>query len=285
MSRRENLNVSENVPVKPSETQYNRYNMTLPQSFSIYNNEGSVIYRGEVEQVANQLRAELLGYGQGVQEEPVVEPVAPVVGYTKKRSFFLVLPLIFAALVIALAVVSLFKTSFNGYIALYGYGYAVQRDIVLLDPVFSFLKTTFKMDLASLPTDFAIASKVVEEGNVFGAIAKYALPVAIVLYVVFALITLITSIVGLASGRREDGTYRKARLGFLSIVMFLCAVIIGLAGVVAVNGKIDTIVKFIVRDGILYAGYAYYALLAIPVLTFVCTCLAYGKNKNEIYDI
>lgn len=279
MNKRENLNVSENVPVKSSETQYNRYNMTLPQSFSVYNDEGSIIYRGEVEQIAQQLRAEILGFGQGVKAEPVVEPVAPAKGYTKKRGFFLVLPLILVALVIAVAVVGLFKTSFNGYIALYGYEYAVQKDIVLLDPVFSFLKQAFKIDLGSMPVEFALVSKPVTEGNVVGAVAKYALPISIVLYVLFALIALITSIAGLAGKRREDGTYRKARLGFISIVMFLCALIIGCGGILLTGGKIGDVVPFITGKGMLYAGYVYYAILAIPVVTFICTCCAYGKGK------
>lgn len=273
MKNAERINVSDNVPIEPVESQFNRYNMTLPQSFSVYNNEGNVLYRGEVEQVANQLRAELFGIEPPVVEKPIV------LGYTKKRSFFLIVPLILTALILAVAIVGLFKTSINGYVALYGYEYAVTKDVVLLDPLFSFLQSQFKLDLGNFPAEFATLAKPVEDGNVMGAIAKYALPVSIVLYVVFALIALITAIVGLAGRKQPNGTYKRAKFGFLSIVMFVCALLMAVAGVYATGGKIGDVANFITRANPLFAGIGYYAFLAIPVILFVCTCLAYGKTK------
>lgn len=287
VNKTETVKADEKVPVRPAENQYNRYNMTLPQSFSVYNDEGSVVYRGEVEQMANLLRAELFGIEPSEVAAPVKEEKAEtekkkkkVRSYTKKRGFFLVLPVILAVVVLAVAVCGLFDTPITEYISIYNHTYVVKTDFPLLDPVISFIGETFGVDTGALPTAFG--ESFVSGGEDFGAqLVKYALPVAIVVYLVFALIMLIVAIVGLAGKKREDGTYNKARLGFLSIIMFLCSLIIAVCGLSASGTEISALLEVLSGKNDFGIGYAMYVLIAVPVITFICTCLAYGKDKKN----
>ena len=287
------VRADEKVPVRPAENQYNRYNMTLPQSFSVYNDEGSVVYRGEVEQMANILRAELFGIEPSeavapAKAEPERKPAEKtekkkrksVRAYTKKRGFFLVLPIILAIVVLAVAVCGVFDVSFGEYISIYNYSYVVKTDFPMIDPVISFLNQTFGVDTGSLPAEFG--KYFTFDGTDFlSSFAGYALPLAIVLYLLFALIMLIVAIVGLAGKKREDGTYAKARLGFLSIIMLLCALITAVCGLYASGTAVEDLLGFVIGKNDFAAGYGLFAMIAIPIVTFICTCLAYGREKKK----
>lgn len=278
------------VPVSPAENQYNRYNMTLPQSFSVYNDEGSVIYRGEVEQIANKLRAEIFG------EEKAVKAEEPKPGETekpkkakkekkskvcvKKRAFFFVIPLILAVAIIAVAVMGIFDLSFAKYLSIYNYKHTAERSFAMLDPVLSFISTKFGISFGDTITAEFFNVYTISTGEFLPAFIGYALPISIALYVVFALVTVIVSIAGLAGKKREDGTYARAKLGFLSIVMFGCALIATFAGMYVAGCGMNSFVNFISGKGEFFAGYVLYAMVAVPVITFICTCVAYKKEKK-----
>lgn len=283
------VSVDNGVPVSPSENQYNKYNMTLPQSFSVYNDEGSVIYRGEVEQIANRLRAEIFGEEKPVKPD-VPQPEQPEKEEkekkekaknvcVKKRPFFFALSLILMAVVIAAAVTGFFEISFAKYVSIYNYKFVTEHNFAMLDPALSFVSTKFNVDLGSIHAEF-FKVFTVSSGEFLPQFVGYALPISIALYVLFALAAFIVSIAGLAGKRREDGTYAKAKLGFLSIAMFILALIAAVSGLYVSGGTIKDIVGFILGKADFSAGYVLYGMVIVPVIMFICTCLTYKKEKR-----
>lgn len=268
--------INAQLPVEPTVEQYNRYNMLLPESFSIYNDEGSIIYRGDVEKAANQLRAEV--FGVGPVEEVVEQPkVKAAKRYDKKRGFFLFLPMLLALIALAAAVLGVLNIeSIKEYITIYNYK---EAGITMLDPACGFIESLIDGLDMGVPTVFADTFVVGDE--LLDTIAYYAMTIASVLYVIFALIMVIVAIAGLAGKKNEEGFYRKAKLGFLSIVMLLCSLIIAVGGVILATGDIGGIVDFIIGNGDFTAGYVLYGIIAIPVVTFICTCCAYRRYKEN----
>lgn len=281
---------AETVPVKPDETQYNRYNMALPRSFSIYNEEGSVIYRGEVENVVSQLKREVFGkpYEKQEEEKPVVEEKVEdkpakkekskkeVKVYDKKRSFFLIVPMVLFAVVLAAAVLGAFDTKALAYVAGSKHVWAGETYFGLLDPALGFLQNSFA------PLNFlAPATTFFNTFDMLGTTAfkaeGYVLVATTLIYMIFALEGLIVAICGLAGKKKEIG-YRKAKLGFLSIVMFVCAIGMLLCTGLVAGVEIKDFATCFTGEGFTF-GYAAYALLAIPVLTFLCSCAAYRRVK------
>ena len=289
---------TESVPVKPVETQYNRYNMTLPRSFSIYNEEGSVIYRGEVESVATSLKREV--FEQTSENEKKEEPVVveeetskkkekksqkkeektyeKIAGtYDKKRAFFLVVPMILFAVILAAAILGAFDTKALAYVSGSKHVWAVDTHFGLLDPAIGFLTNTFDKLTVLEPATSFFKTFDVQSTTAF-AVQGYVLVATTVIYMVFALIGLISSICGLASKRKENGAYKKTKLGFLSIVMFVCAIGILLCTALCAGVNIKDILTCFTGDGFTF-GYGAYALIGIPVLTFICTLFSFRKVK------
>lgn len=278
-----------------------RYGVSPTRSFSVYNDEGSVLYRGEVETIASQLRAELFGiresdeqndYDTGVsaksskkvianrevkQKEKASKGVAKKV-YVKKRAFFLVLTAILSLVILAVAVVGIFDltvsdTAINEYISIYNYKTSENVAIDMLDPVLGFIQSTFKLDLG-MESDFTANFTVGEETK--DVIANYALPIALVVYVIFYLATFIASIAG-ACGKKGANGYKKVKLGFVSIIAFLCSLIVIVAGMMMAGLSFDGILDFIMGKGNFSIGYGLYAMVAVPIITFICSCCSYKK--------
>lgn len=270
-----------NIAIEPNADQYNRYNITLPKSFSVYNDEGSIIYRGDVEKTANQLRAEIFGIGpvdevEEVCEQPKEKKKVKTKLYDKKRGFFLFVPFILTLVVLAAVVVGVFNVKgINEYVSMYEYK---ETGIAILDPVFSFLKDKIDGFNLNVPTEFSVFETGKEFADVF---CSYALIIGIVLYALFTLFAFIVSIAGLTGRKNKDGFYRKAKLGYLSIVAFLCSLLILICGIYVSGGSIAQIVDFVTGKADFSVGYAMYAMVAVPIITLICSCCAYRKYKEN----
>lgn len=281
MKKQNKNTVSNDVPVSSVDTQYD-YNVTSLKSFSIYNTEGGALYRGEVEAIAKQLRAEIFGVETSVnyevpetQEQPA-EEVKSKKGskvYDKKRVFFFVLTMLFSLAIIAVAVISLFINDIDAYISIYNYKESV---IVMLDPIFSFLSSTFGITISGMP--MLIKESFTAGADIASVIASYALPIATVIYLVCTLAIFIASIVGMAKGKK-DGYYKKVKLGFASIVCILCALIMGVSMMIVGGVGFDSILDFVIGKSELSVGYGWYGLVGLPVLTIICSLLTYRRAK------
>lgn len=271
---------SDRIPVDISETQYSRYNMNLPKSFSAYNDEGSVLYRGEVEHQADILRAEIFG----------LEPKAPSAalgegrsskGCARKRAFFLALAAVVLALALATIVIGAvpvdsiaeYAAVFNASDGENAYRYGLDQ------PVFAML-AELGVDVPLERRGFWFAFSLGEDRLFMPTFVFYALPTASLIYVVFATVALATAIAGLARKRRPDGTYKRARMGFSCVVMFLCVLIMIAAALGIAEIRVADLGDFFAGKGDLAAGGGLYAMAGASVVAFACACLSFGKKPK-----
>jgi hypothetical protein len=113
-----------------------------------------------------------------------------------------------------------------------------------------------------------------------GAVPVYAVSAAVLLSLLFALAEFIKSMCALCSGKKDDGYYKKFRFGYISVVMFLCGVTATVGGIYVGGLSIADVLSFIKPGATDFgAGYALYAMLGVPVITFICACCSYKKEK------
>ena len=285
------------VPVQPIPDQINRYGITQPRAFSIYNDQGSVLYRGEVERVANELRAQF--YGRNIADEPmdiksaadrlektgvVTEEkasTAKVKGkrYEKKRMFFIVFPFILALVLVALYAISFFAFNGDQYLSLYNYTLTKLYPIKAADPVIWFIN--------SLGVEIGLTSNfglLMEGSESISNIAGYIAPIALAAYAILTIAMFIVTICGMAGKKGKDGYYKKAcKLGLISILMFVLALATIAFTYIYVNGTdFSGITNFLMigsEIGEIKMSYVGYAMVIIPIITFICSCLGYKRKK------
>ena len=185
--------------------------------------------------------------------------------------------------VLAVALLSFFNIdTVDNYVAVYvkkGVTEETNINIGLLDPVFGIVKKLAKVDVDSFYFDSYI-SNMSAETDIMTKISLYAVPVAALLIIVCALIGFFKSIVALISKRYTNGLYKKYKFGFLSLVMLLSALILLIGGMFASGAEITVILDFILgKTDALYAGYGLYALVVLPLITFILSCVSYKKAK------
>lgn len=162
-----------------------------------------------------------------------------------------------------------------------------------LDPIFGFIKyvgNKFNMNIniGESPLYDAMIAKV--EVGMADTIAQYiilAFPVAMIVYIITALVMFIKCFIGMC-GRRIA---KLLPLG--SIVMLLCAAITafgGLAYVTDVAGKMNyggivaVLIGGITGAGGFTGGYGLLILLGLPLITFILSLFAKKKVPYSIFD-
>lgn len=203
-------------------------------------------------------------------------------GYIKKRGFTLFLTAFFMLIIIAAAVVGLLEISgVSTYASVYIEPITTDtvRSIDLLDPVIGLIKKVFTINQSSLYFDKYMTG-ITANTDLLTKISMYAVPVAALLIVVFALISFFKAVCAMFAKRYPNGLYKKYKFGFLSIVMLLCGAIMLVGGLFASGLEIKVILDFILQKStVLYAGYGLYALIVIPLITLVLSCINYKKVK------
>lgn len=203
--------------------------------------------------------------------------------YEKKRGVALFIVALFMLVVIlasALGVVNLLNL--DAYVAAYiqpGIQAEDNVNISILDPILGTIKDLAKVNLDSNFYKSYLADNTAD-ADVITKIALYAVPVAALLIIVFAFIGFIKAIVALFAKKTLSGQVKKYGFGFISIVMFLCALIMAAGGIYVAEIEITKALDYLIgKSTVLNAGYGMYALIAIPIITFVCSCCAYKKAK------
>lgn len=196
--------------------------------------------------------------------------------YAVKRTAFPVITIVLCVVVLAVVGLGL-VASMSRYVGVYTFAQAEEKSsVVALDPVFSALKK-IGVEIEGMPTIFG-EKAVVEEG-ILNDIAYWALPAAIVVYVVLTIVLLFVAIAGAARKKDANGTYKKVKMGFMSILNFVCALVIAASGLYLTATPATETIGFFTMSGAFAAGIGYFVLLAVPVLTFVCGCASFGKRK------
>ena len=234
------------------------------------------------------------------QTRSVKNPPADKNSREKKRGFFLflILVLMLATLFVA-AAYFLNMDALDKYVAIYNVPEGREIEVVdpetdavtvekadayitLLDPTIG----TVKNFLPSLGMESEFFSLYLEGGKLddttmMTKIGVFAVPVATTVIVICAVIGFLKALVALFSGRKQDGYYRKFKFGFMSILMFLCGLVLVVGGLYFSGLGFDGIVDFLTfKSPAFYAGYGLYAMLGLPILTFIFTCCAYKKARK-----
>lgn len=111
-------------------------------------------------------------------------------------------------------------------------------------------------------------------------ITFYAPPVASLLLFVITAFGFLKSLLSLFGGAK-NGAYHKYKFGFISILLFLCSAVVVLGGAYTVKMTAEAMGDFfLIKSNVLNAGYAAYAILIIPVITFILSCVSYRKEKK-----
>lgn len=162
-----------------------------------------------------------------------------------------------------------------------------------LDPIFGFIKYIGKklnmdINIGESPLYDAMIAKV--EVGMEDTIAQYiilAFPVAMIVYVITALVMFIKCFIGMC-GRRIA---KLLPLG--SIVMLLCAAVTafgGLAYLTDVAGKmnygdiVNVLIGGVTGTGGFTGGYGLLILLGLPFITFILSLFAKKKVPYSIFD-
>ncbi len=162
-----------------------------------------------------------------------------------------------------------------------------------LDPIFGFIKyvgNKFNMDIkiGESPLYDAMIAKV--EVGMADTIAQYiilAFPVAMIVYIITALVMFIKCFIGMC-GRRIS---KLLPLG--SIVMLLCAAVTafgGLAYLTDVAGKMNyggivtVLIGGVTGAGGFTGGYGLLILLGLPLIAFILSLFAKKKVPYSIFD-
>jgi hypothetical protein len=203
--------------------------------------------------------------------------------YSKKRGITHILIAIFMLVVLAVALLSFFNIdAVEGFVAVYvkkGVTEETNINIGLLDPIFGLVKKIAKADVDSFYFD-SYVSNMSAETDIMTKISLYAVPVAALLIVVCALIGFLKSIAALISKKHGNGLYKKYKFGFLSLVMFLSGLVLLVGGMFASGAEITVVLDFILgKTNALAAGYGLYALIVLPIITFILSCVSYKKAK------
>ena len=217
----------------------------------------------------------------------------------KKRGFFLFLILLLMIVTIAIAVLPLLNMAMiEPYASVYKLpngkeiegvdpdpeAVSVEKAdafIGLPDPIIGLVKTfmaDFSMD-SEYYTHF-VEDKL-DTAAPMAKIALFAVPSAAILIVLCAVIGLLKALVALFSGKKSDGYYKKIGFGFLAILMFLCGLLLAVGGLyfsgVGVNGAVDFLTF---KSESIQACYGMYALVGLPILIFLFSCVSYKKIKK-----
>lgn len=201
--------------------------------------------------------------------------------YTKKRAFALVLILLFMFVCVAAVALGSFEVQpVTQYTALYVKDGALGKAVGELDPALGLIKKLAKVDVDSVFYNTYL-SNIPADVDLVTNICLYAVPAASILFVIFAIIGVIKALGALCAKKTVDGFYKKYKFGFISIVMFLCSLIMLVGGLYVNNTAITDILSFLTgKTSGLYAGYGLYGFILIPVITFICSCCGYKKLKK-----
>ena len=195
--------------------------------------------------------------------------------YYKKSPAAYIFGLIFALLIVAVAVIGYFNIdSIAGYINVFG-----TKDGGNIDMVSSFLA------LCGVTGENAVVNtEIVIDGGM--SWAAYGMIIAPVVEALFALIIVICCIFAIARRREADGYYSKIKFGWMAIVMLVAALATIVFGYLYQYTTFDNIGAYFI-DGFgsdpselaYYLGYGAYGLVLLPILVLICVGCSHKKVK------
>ena len=202
--------------------------------------------------------------------------------YVKKRTGALVVIFVIMLLLIAVNVVGYLNIeNVSGYVDIYNIVDGKESiSVSALDPAVAIVRALVKNEaIESVYFNYFIDGNL-ENADFLTKVSLFAVPVASVVIVLFAVIGLIKAIVAMCSKRKENGCFAKYNFGFLSVAMFLCGAITFFGGLYVAGIKLSDALEFITfKSTVMNAGYGLYAIIVLPIISWIMTCIAYKKQK------
>lgn len=201
-------------------------------------------------------------------------------GYEKKRVFAVILISLLLLLTLAVCVLDAFDIpSVKKFVSVFEIPEtdgAEIKYVTLFDMARGLVDGGFKQDSVYFS---AIVSDRLNDASAMQKICIYAAPVAAMLLFVMAAFGFLKSILSLFGGAK-NGFYHKYKFGFISILLFLCGAVIILSGVYTVSMNVESIAEFFTgKSNMLNAGVAAYAILIMPLITFISSLASYGRKR------
>ena len=258
------------------------YQNNAMRGFSIYNSEGNVEYKAEVERMVYELRQELY------PTQEVTAPVLTVKNATaskkasrvkdkNKKKAPVVFVLIFNVLILAVIALGCFDLGKAGTMIAPFY-----KETATAVVPFSVLDGLFSLTGMGAVVDYYIY-------DAFAQVMLIVFAAAGALLTALTVWQIIAAIVSLARKKEK----REIRFGVRAFFMLLCFVAI-LLSIVALKAEFGfgDICSLIlppslgefglprVDEGyVLYSGYGAYALIILPILTMICSACIYKRKK------
>ncbi len=202
--------------------------------------------------------------------------------YAKKRTGALVVIFVIMLLLIAVNVVGYLDVeNVSDYVAIYNIVDGKENiSVSALDPAIAIVRALVKNEaIESVYFDDFIDGNL-ENADFLTKISLFAVPVASLVIVLFAVIGLIKALVAMCSKRKENGCFAKYKFGFLSVVMLLCGAITFFGGLYVAGITLTDALDFITfKSTVMNAGYGLYAVIVLPIISWLMACIAYKKQK------
>lgn len=202
--------------------------------------------------------------------------------YVKKRTGALAVIFVIMLILVAVNVVGYFDIKeVSEYVAIYN---IVDGDknisVSAIDPAIAIVKSFVKSDSVKSVYFNDFVDGQLKDVGFLTKVSVYAVPVASLIIALFAVIGLIKALVAMCSKPKENGYYSKYKFGFLSVVMFLCGAIAFFGGLYVEGIKLTDAIEFITfKSNVMNAGYGLYAIIVLPIISWIMTCIAYKKQK------
>lgn len=202
--------------------------------------------------------------------------------YVRKRTGALAVIFIVMLLLIAINVVGYLNIeNVSGYVAIYN---IVDGDnnirVSALDPTIAIVRALTKNEAVESVYFTYFIDGNLDNADFLTKVSVFAVPVASLIIVLFAVIGLIKALVAMCSKRKENGCFAKYKFGFLSVAMLLCGAITFFGGLYVAGIKLTDALEFITfKSTVMNAGYGLYAIIVLPIISWIMTCIAYKKQK------
>lgn len=197
----------------------------------------------------------------------------------KKRSGALLLVAFLMLLVIAVCVFSYVQLDkVTEYVS--PYKTANGDTVSVVDPIFAFLQ---KFDVMKNADSVYYKDCIINldtESDTLTLASYYALPIATVLFVVFALAIFIAALVGANKKTDKDGcVLKKTKLITVTVLTFLFAAVMTVCAAIWAGGIAEFVPFITGKTTHITIGYGLYGLLGLSFLAFIINLFSYKKVK------
>ncbi|MCR4660987.1 MAG: hypothetical protein K5765_03170 [Clostridia bacterium] len=224
----------------------------------------------------------VLTKAQARQTSANVVPAGPVHGYVKKRIVFIILAALLSLVFLAMVVIPFIKSidAINPYISIFKLTEGETTTYMFgAEPAVGAIGELTKMDLSKFAGGFLNMIPVAEARTTADLIFIYLLGAFALLYIAFDLIAFLSMFIAIFLPKKGN-VYKKVKLGYCAIIMFISALGVLATGLM-LNGGFADFQAFLLGSGAVHycCSIGAYIMVGLPIILFILSCLNYKKVK------